>query len=166
MTESRLWSIYQAINDWVKFADAKAGVALAAHGAVFTIAVPAIVSNRSFFLAHSTLLVGVLIATLAATISVFFGFRAIIPRLSVGEAKSLIFFAHIAKSYPDFESFRSHSKGHYSDDEGFNNQILDQIWSNSRVAWAKHKDSAFCLWALVAEAVIATSLFLFCLFFI
>jgi hypothetical protein len=165
MTEARLWNIYQAINDWVKFADAKAGVALAAHGAVFTIAVPEIVENRSYFLEHGCLAVGLVCATVAAIVSVFFGLRAIIPRLSVGEAKSLIFFAHIAKAYPDFESFRSHSKGHYSNDDGFNDQILDQIWANARVAWAKHKDSAFCLWALVIEAGIATGLFLFSLLF-
>jgi hypothetical protein len=165
MSEPRLWNIYQAINDWVKFADAKAGVALAAHGALFTIAVPAIISNRTYFLNHPILVFGVVVSTIAAIVSVFFGIRVIIPRLSVGEAKSLIFFAHIAKAYPNSESFRSHSKGHYNDEEAFKNQVLDQIWANARVAWSKHRNSAFCLWALLVEAAIAISLFLFSLFF-
>ena len=165
MTEDRIWNLYLAVNDWVKFADAKAGIALAAHGAIFTIAIPEIVTNRSYFLDHCALSVGIVCGSLAAAVSVFFGLRTIIPRLSVGEPKSLIFFGHIAKAYSDFESFRVASEQTYGSEDKFNGQILDQIWANSRVAWAKHKDAAFCLWAIAFEVVVAIGMFIFSLFF-
>ena len=88
-------------------------------------------------------------------VSAFFGIRCILPRLNVGEARSLIFFAHIAQAYDNPDVFAAHSRKHYRDAEGYEGQVLDQIWANARVAWSKHRDSAFCLWALVVEVVIA-----------
>ena len=164
MNDTRLWNIYQAINEWVRFADAKAGVALAAHGAVFTIGVPAVIENREYFLEDNLMVWGVVIATLVALVSVFFGLKTIIPRLTIGEARSLVFFAHIAEAYSTTDAFRDHSRKHYADDDSFSDQVLDQIWANSRVAWAKHKNSAYCLWGIAVESGIAVALFLYALF--
>lgn len=86
-----LWQIYTTINEWIRFADTKAGVALAAHGAVFTVAMPAIMKEKQYFSQHPFLTCNMVFCTLCAVVSVFYGIRCILPRLNVGEARSLIF---------------------------------------------------------------------------
>jgi hypothetical protein len=157
----RLWQIYTAINEWIRFADTKAGVALAFHAAAFAAGVPAIMAQRSYFFDRPYLVFVVVATCILAGISVCFGVKCIMPRLNVGEARSLIFFAHIAEAYPDPDSFAEHSLGHYQDAEAYQKQVLHQVWANARVAWSKHKDSAFCLWFMVAEFVVASAGFLF-----
>ncbi len=160
-----LWQIYTTINEWIRFADTKAGVALAAHGAVFTVAMPAIMKEKQYFSQHPFLTCNMVFCTLCAVVSVFYGIRCILPRLNVGEARSLIFFAHIAQAYDNSDSFAAHSRKHFRDADGYEVQVLDQIWANARVAWSKHKDSAFCLRALVVEMILAVGGFFAAFFF-
>ena len=164
MINDRLWQLYCSINEWVRYADAKAGIALGAHAAVFTIAIPQIVGTKSYFLERPAVIAVVITALLFAALSVFFGIRCVLPRLKIGEARSLIFFAHIAEGYSDSGAFRDHAHQHYKDEDGFSRQVLDQIWANSRVAWRKHKDSTYCFHWLIAEFVLAVIGFVYCIF--
>lgn len=166
MNNDRIWELYSSINEWVRYADAKAGIALGAHAAIFTVAIPGIIENRVYFTENTPIMSAVILATAFAVVSSYFGIRCVVPRLNVGEARSLIFFAHIAKGYSDSVSFRNHAAKHYNDDDGFFNQVLDQVWANSRVAWEKHKDSTYCFRWLIAQAAVAVCGFLWALLFV
>jgi hypothetical protein len=165
MYHERLWQVYSTINEWVRFADAKSGIALAAHATIFTVAIPPIIQYRAYFRENSPFIVAFTVSTLAALASIFFGIRCVIPRLNVGEARSLIFFAHIAQRYNDSDSFAAHSIEHYNNDDSYARQIQDQIWANAKVAWQKHKDSVYCLRFMIIEAFVAVITFIYAFFF-
>jgi hypothetical protein len=164
MPIDRLWQLYQSISEWIRFADTKAGAAVAAHAAVFVAAAPALTAQAAFLRQNTWLLYIVLGCTALAASSLFFALRCLIPRLSVGEPKSIIFFGHIAKAYDSASAFAQHAFPHYADDDGYTQQLLDQIHTNSKIAWRKHCDSARCLWCLVFEFSLASLGFVIGLF--
>lgn len=157
------WKALSLVNDWIKHAESKTGIALAATGASGVLLYN-LVKDQSApgpVLSVVAVLAGIamLVAGLAGTI-------AVLPRLTVDPGKlpafnkavraeqdlsSLLFFSHIARQYkgdaPTYvEVFRTLT----SDDDQLTRQIAQQVHANATVAHRKH------LWTNIA--VLALSL--------
>ena len=152
------WNVLQHTHEWVRFADTKAGAVLAAQIAVFAVGVPPLIEHREALasLPCSTWILAALLV--AAIISTGTSLWAIVPRLKVGEPKSLIFFAHIDKAYNSGESFSSHAREYYEDHENFPDQILEQVWAVSKVAVKKHRMCAISMTAFGFEFALSVAL--------
>ena len=148
--------------------DAKAGVLIAAQIALLTVALPELATNRDYLTDNWPLCAGILIEIVLSAISSYYGIRCILPRLNVGQRRSLLFFAHIAESFNEAstgpEQFAAEAGPHYNDQAAFDEAILHQIWANSRVAWDKTKDTAYCFRTLIVQGSLALLLFIYSFF--
>lgn len=163
MTEAEshecLWKIYQTTNEWVRFADVKAGLSLTAQIAVLTL-VGSLTLKGSSELPRSPMLVSaIVLAGALSLVSIFFAFRCVVPRLAIAPRESLIYFSNIYDRYKTQEAFRDHALAYYSNQDVMNDHLLDQIWVNSTIALLKHKDCSRALQFLAIEIVlVATTL--------
>lgn len=140
-----LWVVHTAVNEWVRFADTKAGAVLGAQGVIFALAIPSLVEHRAWILAEPLVCTLVIVAAACALLSVAWSLKCVIPRLRVGEAKSLIFFGHIAQAFDNPEAYHEMFERYRNDEKGISGHIAHQVWSNSVVAWKKYKDSTWAL---------------------
>jgi hypothetical protein len=140
-----LWNIFSNINDWVRFADTKAAAVIAGQGAIFALAIPRLLANRTTITHHFWLMVLLGVSLILAALTLLYALKCIIPRLKVGEAKSLIFFGHIAQAFDDAKTYRQFVDRQLLEPDGLRDHLAHQIWSNSIVAWAKYKDSTWAL---------------------
>ena len=149
------WRLLAPTNEWVRFADAKAGGALAGAGVLSGALASAGLSEKFATAPGAAVGFGVaggVAAVVAAALAVF----ALIPTLRVGEPVSLIYFEHVARRY------RNNSVNHaaavkalVTDEDKFFEEIAAQVWANSVVARGKFLASTWTLTALGCGAILA-----------
>jgi len=149
------WKSLQQVNEWIRFADAKAVAILAASGLLGGLVVKAIPHYRSLA-AHPvhTVLLGLAMVCIGA--SAITTLRTITPRLRAGEARSLLYFEHIAKRYSaDRAGFVENFLNLLDDDARLARQVGDQLWANSLVARGKFRRVAYATWFLSGGMIFA-----------
>lgn len=141
-------------NEWVRFADAKAGGALAGAGVVVGALASAGLSEKFASAPCGSVVFGVL-SGIAAIAAAGLAVYALIPTLRVGEPVSLIYFEHVARKY------RRDSQGHASavrdllaDEDRYFEELAAQIWANSVVARGKFLASGWALAALASSVLL------------
>lgn len=133
-----MWKTYDVINGWIKFSDTKAGAILAANGAILTIAFSKSIDNKDFILDNQFLLISLSLGFLFGLISMIFAILCLGPTLRIGESKSLIYFGHIAQKYDSFNRYKIDVAASFRDESGSIDQITNQVWANSKIAWKKY----------------------------
>lgn len=145
-----LWNTYNAIVNWIQFSDAKAGAILATNGVVLGLAF----SNFGFLqpiLAKSVVFqLLFLIGGVALYLSLLLCVVCLMPTLAVGEPSSIVFFAHVAKESKKATDYRDAVNKVFIDSKELD-QIADQVWAISTVAWKKYRAVG---WAIRAFAVL------------
>ncbi|WP_141014207.1 Pycsar system effector family protein [Nocardioides sambongensis] len=143
------WRLLNATNEWVRFADAKAGGALAGAGVLAGALASAGLSDKYQSAPCGAVVFGVL-SGVAALIAAGLALYALIPTLRVGEPVSLLYFEHVARRYKgDADSHADAVKELLSDDERYFREVAAQVWANSVVARGKFLASG---WALAVLA--------------
>lgn len=144
-----LWRVYAAINEWIRFADTKAGAILAADVFLVAESVGQLKDDDGKFLKwafYTPDALCVLIGILFLVISAALALNCIRPRTRVpkNSPRSLLYFGHIAefKTPTDYATTaRTIDRRDTAYDE-----ISHQVWINSRVARSKHQ---FVAWSVV-----------------
>ncbi|MDQ7903066.1 hypothetical protein RB614_00840 [Phytohabitans sp. ZYX-F-186] len=98
MSAEESWKSLQQVNEWIRFADAKAGAVLAASGVLGALLVNAIPRLEDFKI-HTTRAVLLALAIVCIGVSSLLTLQILAPRLRTGEARSLIYFDHVARRY-------------------------------------------------------------------
>jgi hypothetical protein len=137
-----LWKVYVELNEWVRFADAKAGAILAADMVIVSLLPGALFSKefRPFATTGSTLAaVAAILGCLGLLASAVLCLWCIKPRIKSRPAgpASLIFFSHIAEGHDDADAFARAARD-FDDPEKAYLQISRQVWANAWVADRKH----------------------------
>ncbi|MFP5386733.1 MAG: Pycsar system effector family protein [Bacteriovoracia bacterium] len=141
----------QMVNEWVQFCDSKAGIMLTLQGVILTIiftltSTPVPGCNPVFIL----FVLGIVVFG----VSIVIGVNAILPILEVGAPSSKIFFGHIKTHDKVADYLTEVNKTTYS----FEEDVLTQIWANSKVAWKKYElMRTAMLWGLIGFALIGAS---------
>lgn len=124
--------VLQMINEWVRFADAKAGAVSGLNGVILTIILSQYSRPSLMFTMPSVIFN---LGLVLIVISLAVGINAIIPRLN-GEGKgSNIFFEHIAK----FQSSGDYVAALNDPSYNIEDDISSQSWNNSKVAVKKYE---------------------------
>ncbi len=141
----------QMVNEWVRFCDSKAGILLTLQGVILTIiftltSTPKPEWSLTFFL--------FILGLVVFGVSIVIGVNAILPTLEVGAPTSKIFFGHI-RSHEKASSYVTEvNNSTYNFDE----DVLTQIWANSKVAWKKYElIGTAIIWGLVGFVLIGIS---------
>lgn len=142
------WRLLNSTNEWVRFADAKAGGALAGAGVLAGALATAGLSDKFDTAPNAAVWFGVL-ASIAALVAAALSVYALLPTLRVGEPVSLIYFEHVARRYrADTDGHAEAVKELLSDEDRYFKEVAAQVWANSVVARGKFLASAWALTAL------------------
>lgn len=142
------WRLLNSTNEWVRFADAKAGGALAGAGVLAGALATAGLSDKFDTAPPAAVWFGVL-AGVAALVAAALSVYALLPTLRVGEPVSLIYFEHVARRYrADTDGHAEAVKELLSDEDRYFKEVAAQVWANSVVARGKFLASTWALTAL------------------
>lgn len=142
------WRLLNSTNEWVRFADAKAGGALAGAGVLAGALATAGLSDKFDTAPNAAVWFGML-AGVAALVAAALSVYALLPTLRVGEPVSLIYFEHVARRYrADTDGHAEAVKELLSDEDRYFKEVAAQVWANSVVARRKFLASAWALTAL------------------
>lgn len=142
------WRLLNSTNEWVRFADAKAGGALAGAGVLAGALATAGLSDKFDTAPNAAVWFGVL-ASVAALVAALLSVYALLPTLRVGAPVSLIYFEHVARRYrADTDGHAEAVKELLSDEDRYFKEVAAQVWANSVVARGKFLASAWALTAL------------------
>jgi len=165
MEQNNFTYIYTTINDWIKFSDTKAGFILASNGIMMGLVgstLKDLILPRFGFTDWSHILfsIDILLYILSVLISATLAICVIYPKLSVNEASSHIYFAHIAKAKaPTYKSELLQLSN-----ENFDKEIIDQIFAVSKVCWSKYKRTNYSIRALYGSIFFGITVIVLCLF--
>jgi hypothetical protein len=154
------WKTLDLVNDWIKHADAKIAVTLAATAAsgvmLFNLAKGAS-RHGHWFVALVTL------TALGLGFTALCAFTAIVPRVTLVKKKqpekfdNLLFYRHIANGYRNKANAYALALGSLTmDRQSLTQQIAEQVHANSIVADRKYKWADRALRALAVGVVLLT----------
>ena len=149
------WKSLSQVNEWIRFADAKAIAILAGSGVLGGLLVRAIpqLSDFKIYPARATLLS---VAIVCVGASALIALRSVAPRLRTGEARSLIYFEHVARRYAsDRAAFVKGFVSLADDETRLVEHIAEQTWANSLVARRKFRRVSYAV--LFLGAAMASS---------
>jgi hypothetical protein len=168
MKTETIAGILQAVQDQIRFCDAKAQVVLGLNGilAGFLAAqTPAIASALARNLPHALgwgLLLAASLYLVSLVLSFAFALRVVVPRLDVSQPDSCVYFAHIANQYKNNYEQIAKNLPALSEEE-LAADLAKQVLANSHVCVRKH-GSLRNAWKLMSASLIfwiATWLVLF-----
>jgi hypothetical protein len=149
------WRSLGQINEWIRFADAKAGAVLAASGVLGAFLVND-VPRLEDFKVHTTRAALLAVAIICIGLSSLLSLQILAPRLRTGEARSLIYFDHVARRYAsDRNGFADNYLSLTKIDTDLTRQIADQVWATSIVARRKFRRVSYAIRLLGAAMVSA-----------
>jgi hypothetical protein len=131
-----LWKTYEAINEFIRFADTKATTILAVNGVIAGFYFSNIGAIQTILQQRPIALVPLLTSTGFILISSGFSAYCIIPRLRMNKSNCLIFFCDIA-NYKTADAYKEAIENEMSDKE-IEKHLTDQIWANSKIANRKY----------------------------
>lgn len=144
------WNILNSIQDGIRYSDTKATIILTLYGVTLTIVysnshevLTAIETSNSVFFSS-------IAAIICAAISILFAFLCVNPRLIGNNPTSIIYFGHIQERYSTYSDYLSKANEILSDDSRYSAEISEQIHSNSKIAWQKFSNVAWCIRFLFA----------------
>jgi len=132
------WRTYEIVNEWIRYSDTKAGAILAADGVIAGIVLSILPNQIQLDIIPCISIVFLVLGVVSGCLSVFFSIRCLNPTLKMGEPKSMLYFAHIAKKYNGPKEYKKDFIEIFSKKDTFVNQITEQIWANSKVAQKKY----------------------------
>jgi Family of unknown function (DUF5706) len=139
MRTEESWRSLQQVNEWIRLADAKAGAVLAASGVLGAFLVNSVPRLADFHV-HSTRAALLTIAIACTGASALITLQTLAPRLRVSEARSLIYFDHIALRYAnDSDAFVDTYIELVADENSLLRQVTEQVWANSVIARSKFR---------------------------
>lgn len=134
----RYWQILQLNIEWLRFSETKATLILTVYGILFTLiytnsnAVFESVVNSTWVMAM------VLIFGAISLTSIILAFLCINPILKNKNPNSIIYFGHISKKFRNQGQYKAFAKSVLDDEEAYSDQITEQIYVISKVAWKKY----------------------------
>lgn len=142
------WRLLNSVNEWVRYADAKASGALAGAGVLAGALATAGLSEKFKSASDAAVWFGAIsggFAIVAAAIALW----SLLPTLRAGEPASLIYFEHVARKYKnDTKGHAAAVKALVTNEEEYFEQVAAQVWANSKVARSKFLASAWALTVL------------------
>lgn len=142
--------LLQMINEWIRFADAKAGAIFTINTAILGI----ILSGEPKGTACTLYSVFFYFGLVLIVIALYVAANILLPNLKSSSNNSRIYFLHISQ----FHDGSDYEKAISSPDYSFERDISNQIWANSKVAATKFENVYYAtIVSLIGYAFIVVS---------
>lgn len=146
-----LWKIYDVVNEWIRFCDAKAIAILGIDGLVATIIFSNVEELKTILLLNPYKLFFIIGGSIAYFLSVFFAVKCLRPRIKTS-TDSLIFFGTISDK--KLEDYDREVKEILEKNEILLAQIISQIHTNSNIASVKYREVNRAICSFITTIVI------------
>lgn len=137
------WNILNSTQDAIKYSDTKATIILTLFSVILTV----VYSNAEQVLialkTSNTVMCFSIFSITFAVLSSLFAFLCINPRLKNNNPKSIIYFGHIQKKFSNFNDYHTKAEDILAND--YSSELAEQIYSNSKIAWAKFSNVTWCI---------------------
>lgn len=140
-----LWKTYDDISGWVRFSDTKAAAILASNVAILVIVFSKSIDGANFLLDHKMLLLFLAMGFLFGLASIYYAMCCLNPMFDPGEPKSLIYFAHIARKYNNYDKYNIDVTKAFKNESEISSQIAYQVWTNSKIALKKYNSISWSI---------------------
>jgi hypothetical protein len=131
-----LWNIFIEISNMIKFSDTKAALLLTVHGVLLTIICKSIDSIYYYSSENCFTILLTILTAVTTIVSICYSSSVIYPRLTKPNPTSIVYFGSI-QAFKDYPSYFQKVKNTFSDIEKFNEDISEQIYKTSCIAWKK-----------------------------
>lgn len=146
-TKDDLWRTLQAVSEWVRVADAKAGAILAVDGVLLALSTGRLKGTPTPPVPAA---VGLSIALTAAAVSGLLAVWTVVPRMKRLGATSMIHYGAIA-TFDSAASYHNAAVSLAEDPDGITMALTQQIWTISRSAKRKYHLVTWAIRLLVAS---------------
>ncbi|MDN5285042.1 MAG: hypothetical protein JWR38_1316 [Mucilaginibacter sp.] len=147
----RYWEILQLNIEWLRFSETKATLILTVYGVLLTLIYTNASSVFESLKTSIALLVMILIYGGLALASIVLAFLCINPILKNKNPNSIIYFGHISKKFRNKAEYQVHAKAILDDEDKYSEQITEQIYIISKVAWNKYAKVTWSLRLFIAS---------------
>ncbi|MCL2869033.1 MAG: DUF5706 domain-containing protein [Candidatus Bathyarchaeota archaeon] len=144
---------YEAINELIRFADAKAIAIMATDGVIAGLFFSNTSTIQTLLIQKAFPFALFIISVVFMLLSVGAAAYCIFPRLKMNSNNCLVFFGDIAK----FKTAEDYGKAVKEEltDEKIEFQLLDQVWANSKIAAKKYHAIRVSIISFVALLVLS-----------
>lgn len=153
MDEKR-WNILQYNSEWLKFSDTKASIILTVYGIIITIIYSNSVDVYEAISSSKFIQILCILSAISSLISIYFAFKCINPTLENKNPNSIIYFGHIAEKFSTYEEYHKATEDIIDDELKLKNQISEQIYTNSKIAWKKYFNVSWSIRLFVLTIVL------------
>ncbi|MEQ8628499.1 Pycsar system effector family protein [Ekhidna sp.] len=133
------WRTLMKNVEWIKFSEAKAIFLLTLYGVIITIIYSNSKDIYTAFQSSGSLVFLTVLAVLMSCGSLIYCFLALNPVLKNNDPSSIIYFGHIRSKFKSSEEYRLHAEEVLKNEEQFIQNITEQIFQTSKIAWRKFK---------------------------
>ncbi|MEV7670212.1 Pycsar system effector family protein [Streptomyces sp. NPDC088752] len=145
------WKALALVVDWIKHAETKAGVTLAAagvaSGVLYNLLKDATTPSTWLLLCSILSALGLVATGLCAGCALW-------PRLRMKEEPtSLLYFHHIARGHPKSDTYTTSLISLTADIDALVGEIASQGWANSKVAHKKYMWSGWAIRSLILSLI-------------
>ncbi len=142
-TSDNLWHILNLTNDWIKHSDTKAIALIGIQGVIVAFILSMLNGNNAFNAKgdyDGLIIIG---GVLFNSLSLFFAFLCLNPKLKLTGGVSPIYFGSIAENFDDSKQYEIHFDDKFTNDEHIKHELCGQIYVNSCIAQRKFKQVAY-----------------------
>lgn len=152
--KEELWNILNKTIDWVKYSDTKAVFILTFYGVIFTILYTNASDVYEFVQKDCVTITLTILTVISALVSTYCSFIAINPRLKNNNPTSIIYFGHICKKFNSYDEYKKDFKIKFNNENEYINQLSEQIYINSQIAWKKFENVTYSIRFLFSSVIL------------
>ena len=140
------WYSLNKIMDHIRFSDTKATLFLSVYGIFISV----VFTQESDVWRHlvqgsTTKMVLMLLAAVFSTLSIYFSFNTVNPRLKNPASKSLVYFGDVYKKFQSAEEYYQFGQEQFKDPDKVFRDLSDQVYVNSAIAYKKFYNVSWAL---------------------
>lgn len=139
------WKILSNTNDWIKYSDTKATILLTLYGVLLTIVYANSEETLGALTKSNWILFFSILSGISSLMSVLFSFLCINPRLKNENPNSIIYFGHIQSKFNSASDYRKIANEIIDDDAKYIDEISEQVFTNSDIAWKKFSNVSWSI---------------------
>ncbi len=139
------WKVLSNTNEWIKYSDTKATILLTLYGVLLTIIYTNAEETLNALTKSNWILVFSILSGISSIVSVVFSFLCINPRLKNENPNSIIYFGHIQSKFNNASDYRNLANEIINDDSKYIEEISEQVFTNSNIAWKKFSNVSWSI---------------------
>lgn len=136
--QDAFWNILQNISEWIHFSDQKGVFVITTYSIILTLIYSNAKEIGEAVGSSTVLIISAILISATSIVSIYLSFKCLSPTLSNIHTSSIFFFGHIA-NHKGHDQYYNHAKSIINNDRAIEENLAEQIYTNSKIATNKFK---------------------------